>query len=391
MISVQQALQFIEQYTQKTSNTVTISVSEALGYVLAKDVFSPIDMPPFRQSAMDGYALGSVQETTYTLVNEVKAGDTEDPEIKEGQAIRIFTGAPVPSAAKSVVIQEKVEVSNNQIILQESTVPMANIREVGEQIKKGDIALSKDTKITAAGIGYLATLGVTEIEVYKKPAIAIITTGNELIAPGQPLSYGQIYESNSLMLVSALQKSGFSEVSTYKISDNYEATQALLEKTIADHDVILISGGISVGDYDFVGKALRNIGIEEVFYKVKQKPGKPLFYGKHKNKTIFALPGNPASSLSCFYIYVLPAILKLSGYTNYHLERSKGIANTNFTKKGERAAFLKAHNDLGQITILDAQASSMLRSFALANALVYLPEDTTEVTIGDTIEIINLP
>jgi len=143
MISVQQALQSIDQHTQKTSNTITISVSEALGYVLSKDVFSPIDMPPFRQSAMDGYALGSVQETTYTLVNEVKAGDTKDPEIKEGQAIRIFTGAPVPSAAKTVVIQEKVEVSNGQIVLQESAVPMANIREVGEQIKKGDTALSK--------------------------------------------------------------------------------------------------------------------------------------------------------------------------------------------------------------------------------------------------------
>ncbi|WP_282081017.1 molybdopterin molybdotransferase MoeA [Aquimarina algiphila] len=391
MITVEKALQLAQNNIQKTTITSDILISKSLGYVLAENILSPIHMPPFRQSAMDGYALGSIDEKTFTLIGEVKAGDDTDPKLEQGEAIRIFTGAPVPSQAQAVIMQEKVTVQNNQVILSEHVVSNANIRPFGEQIKKDDIALTKGTVITAAGIGYLTSLGITHIPVYKKPSIAIIATGNELVPPGQELKYGQIYESNSIMLSSALTKAGFTEISYYKIEDEYDITLSILETVIDQYDVVLISGGISVGDYDFVGKALRALDVEEVFYKVKQKPGKPLYFAKKQDTTIFALPGNPASALNCFYIYVLPSLLKISGYTNNNLTRSTAMSTGYYQKKGQRAEFLKALVDHNKVTILDGQASSMLRSFALANTIVYLPEEVTEVNIGDTVTIINLP
>ncbi len=391
MVPVETALQLVDNYIKHTKETVVLSVSDCLGFVLAKDVLSPINMPPFRQSAMDGYALGSIEEKAFSLNGEVQAGDDKDPEIKKGEAIRIFTGAPVPSEAKAVIMQEKVAVNQNKVILQESVKPNANIRPAGEQIKEGEIALTKGTKINAAGIGYLATLGITHIEVYKKPSIAIITTGNELVPPGQKLKYGQIYESNSVMLSSALKTSGFADISFYKVEDEYQATRSIIKKTIKQCDVVLISGGISVGDYDFVGKALRDLQVDEIFYKVKQKPGKPLYFAQKDHTTIFALPGNPASSLSCFYVYVLPALQKVSGLQDYRLKRSTGVSSSGYSKKGERAEFLKAIEKDNKVIILDGQASSMLRSFALANALVYLPEEVSEINPGDIIQIINLP
>ncbi len=391
MTSVEQAIQLVNKYTKPTEKTTTIAVSASIGTVLAKDIVSPINMPPFRQSAMDGYALGSVEGKSFSLVGEVQAGDDRDPNIAKGEAIRIFTGAPVPSSAKAVVMQEKVTVDNNTVVLQEVASLNSNIRPEGEQIKKGEVALTKGTVITPAGIGYLATLGITHVEVYQKPSIAIIATGNELVPPGQSLQHGQIYESNSVMLSTALNASGFTHIEFYKVEDEYNATKTILDKAIQQYDVVLISGGISVGDYDFAGKALRDIGVEEIFYKVKQKPGKPLFFAKKESTTIFALPGNPASSLSCFYIYVIPALLKISGYAAYGLQRSTAISDCTYIKKGERAEFLKATVKDEKVTILDGQASSMLRSFALANTIVYLPEEITEVALGDTLQIINLP
>ncbi len=390
MIPVEKALELTNARIQKTDTVQTLPISKALDYVLAEDILSPIDMPPFRQSAMDGYALASIEGKDFECIGEVKAGDNTNPSLDKGQAIRIFTGAPVPSGAVSVIMQEKVNASDTHIRLQEPAIDNANIRPVGEQIQKGEVALSKETLLTASGIGYLATLGITHVNVYKKPSVAIIATGNELVPPGQSLKHGEIYESNSIMLDAALQKNNFSNISYYKVEDEYSMVLSVIQSAIQQYDVILISGGISVGDYDFVGKALTSIGVEEIFYKVKQKPGKPLFFGKKEEKIVFALPGNPGSALSCFYIYVLSALLKISG-KQHTLNRSTSTSASPYSKKGKRSEFLKAIVENDTVTILDGQASSMLRSFALANALVYLPEDITEVTIGDPLQIIHLP
>lgn len=390
MTTVKDALLYIETNTSK-GKSVTLKLAKAIHYFLAEDVISQISMPPFRQSAMDGYALNLNQTDTFRVIGEVKAGDNLNPILQKGEAVRIFTGAAVPDTANAVIMQEKTEVSNNVLKTVATIHENANIRPLGEQIKKGGIALREGTKLTAAAIGYLASLGIIEVKVYKKPSIAIVTTGNELILPGEKLSYGEIYESNSMMLESALQSIHYLDCINYKVNDDYQNTYNLLKQVIDKHNVVLITGGISVGDYDFVGKALQEIGVDEIFYKVKQKPGKPLFFGKKEETAIFALPGNPAAALSCFYIYVQTALKKIAGSKQSSIEFSTAKSNSLFKKKGDRAQFLKAQLSGDYITILEGQSSAMQHTFALANALVYLPEDKNEIKKNDIVQLITLP
>ncbi len=391
MITVEEAFELVQNNIKPTDKTTHKSVLESLGFTLSKDVYSPINMPPFRQSAMDGYALSMHHEEQYAIIDEVKAGDGHHPVLKEGEAVRIFTGSAVPDTANTVIMQEKVTRENERLILNSPALENENIRPLGEQVQKESLALTKGTKLNPAAIGYLTTLGISDIEVFTKPSIAIVTTGSELIKAGQALPYGKIYESNSGMLLTALQSLGFINVTITKVKDDYKSTVQSLDKAISENDMVLISGGISVGDYDFVGKALLELGTEQIFYKVKQKPGKPLFFGKKGNTPVFALPGNPASALSSFYVYVQPALQKLSGNVAFLLDRITAALTSNFTKKGNRAQFLKASLKNGKVTILEGQSSAMLHTFAIANAFVYVPADIDYIQKGDLVEVILLP
>lgn len=391
MISVEQAIQIITDEIKNNTISEEISVSDALNYVLFEDVISPIDMPPFRQSAMDGYALNLHDSNEYNLIGEVKAGDHHQPHLKVGEAIRIFTGAPVPDSANAVIMQEKTSVLERSLSIQIEIKTNANIRPLGEQSMKGEIALKKGTKLNPASIAFLATLGIIKVKVFRKPKIAILVTGNELAEPGNLLQHGQIYESNAIMLSTASKQLGYNNLTMHKVNDDYDNTVSSLDTLISEHDVVLVSGGISVGDYDFVGKALNELHVEQLFYKVKQKPGKPLFFGKKDDKLVFALPGNPAAALSCFYIYVLYALELLSGNGNFSLNRTQAISKTDYIKRGDRAQFLKAIYIHGEVEILDGQSSSMLHTFALSNALVYLSETAKSIVKNDQVEVILLP
>lgn len=391
MITIEKAIQLVKNNTKPLLKETKKPLHKAGGYFLFNDVYSPINMPPFRQSAMDGYALNLHDSLTYNLIGEVKAGDEHEPILKKGDAVRIFTGAPVPESANAIMMQEKVTKTDNIIAISEQLTEGHNIRPIGEQVKKGDIALKKGTKLTPAAIGYLQSLGITKVSVFKKPDISLVTTGNELIEAGQELTYGKIYESNSKMLLSALYNLKYYDVAVHKVEDDYEATVSKLKTVISENDLIIITGGISVGDYDFVGKALTELQVEEVFYKVKQKPGKPLFFGKKENTTVFALPGNPAAALTCFYVYVFIALQKMMDLDAVELPRVQAKSISNFDKNGDRPQFLKAIYNNEHVEILEGQNSSMLQTFALSNALVFADEDITNIKIGDTVETILLP
>ena len=391
MIPISKAISIVKKNGKPLLNKINKLVEKAGGYVLFEDVISPINMPPFRQSAMDGYALNLHDSLSYTLIGEIKAGDSHQPVLQKGEAVRIFTGAPVPDSANAVMMQEKVESNENTITIEHQVALEINIRPLGEQVKTGDVALKKGTKLTPAAIGYLISLGITEVSVFKKPNIAIVTTGNELIEAGQDLTYGKIYESNSKMLLSTLYSLKFYDVTLHKVEDNYDKTVSTLKSVTTENDLVIITGGISVGDYDFVGKALKQLQVEELFYKVKQKPGKPLFFGKKGDTQIFALPGNPAAALSCFYVYVYIALQKMMNRKDLELARIEGKSISEFEKKGDRPQFLKAIYNEGEVEILEGQNSSMLQTFALSNVLVYAPEALTKIAIGDTIEVIQLP
>ncbi len=366
-------------------------LNDSNGHILSDSVLSPIDMPPFRQSAMDGYALCLTKGDQYHVIDEVKAGDGTNSLLRPGEAVRIYTGAPVPDTADAIAVQEKVIAQEKTITLTVPVTSGANVRPLGEQVKAGGVALQKGTKLSPAAIGYLASLGITEVAVFEKPSIAIIATGNELIDATQPLTRGKIYESNATMLASALQSVGYKNVAIWKLRDNYEDTKELLNTAISEKDMVILTGGISVGDYDFVGKALNELNIEPVFYKIRQKPGKPLFFGKKDSTSVFALPGNPAAALSCFYVYVWPYLEKQSGYEGFSLPRIKTTSLSNFQKKGDRSAFLKALLTHEGVTILDGQSSAMLNTFSKANALVYLTDKQQEIKYGEAVNVICLP
>ena len=375
MVSIQKAIQLVDTYTT-TSKKMTSSLLNALDSFLAENVYSPINMPPFHQSAMDGYAVlyDDKHLNNFILVDEIKAGDNNQKILKPGEAVRIFTGAPTPINANAVIMQEKTSVKENILEINDVLSPFKNIRLTGEQIQEKELALAKGSQLNPAAIGFLATLGITEVLVYKKPTIAIVVTGNELVVPGNLLEFGQIYESNAIMLQTALLKNRFADITISKVKDNYIDTKNSLEQAIDKNDFVLISGGISVGDYDFVGKALLELNTHQVFYKIKQKPGKPLFFGTNNNTTIFALPGNPASALTCFYIYIETALQKFIGNPKYQKQTIQLKLEEEYIKKGIRGEFLKAKINGDSVKILSNQSSAMLNTFAEANALVYLEE-----------------
>lgn len=389
MISAKEAIEKISLEINCLGETRS-SVEDALDHVLAHDISSPINMPPFPQSAMDGYALHDSGKG-FKVVAEIQAGDSaKDVKLEKGQAARIFTGAMVPEGAYAVAKQEDTERSDNDIVLTHPVKEMQNIRPMGEQIQKNEVALKKGTVVSAGSAGFLYTLGIDTIDIVRKPKVVIIATGNELVPPGQDLTPGKIYESNTYTIKTALKKIGVNAV-IKTVKDDYESTKAIIKESIEESDLLITTGGISVGDYDYVGKAMADLGVETIFYKVKQKPGKPIFFGKKNNTAIFGLPGNPAAALSCFYLYVTPAIRKMSGFEDLFLEKRTLKLTSPYKKTKNLSHFLKARYFENDVTILNAQSSAMLSSFAEANCLVHMTEEQETWEAGDEVNAYVLP
>lgn len=383
MVTIEEGLKIIQdqQVRLKTENR---SLKECLGFSLSKDITASFDIPSFDNSAMDGYALCGISKE-YSIVGEVAAGDEVQLTLKEGESVRIFTGAKVPGNTTAVMMQEKTKVTGKKLFLEQEPKRGQSIRKKGEELKKDQIVFEKGYTITPAGIGMIGSLGIDKVEVFKKPVINAITTGNELVKPGTPKQEGHIFESNSYALAAACENFGFTCQDKVQIEDDFEAIKAGIKESLKTADVLILSGGISVGDYDFVKQALEENDVEEQFYKVFQKPGKPLYFGRKKDKFVFALPGNPASSLSCFYIYVLPLLFKLNGSEKIGLELYSFPISHDYENKSDRPSFLKAKVDKGKVEILDGQGSSMIQSMALGNALVFLGPETF-VREGDAVE-----
>jgi molybdopterin molybdotransferase len=389
MIQVDQALSIIASNCYKMPIR-KIKVAKSLGFILAEAIYSPMDMPPFRQSAMDGYAFVHSGLQQFDVVNTSQAGDFLNKKTKKDQAIRIFTGAYVPDNLDTVVMQEHTTVKGKTIEITSMPARFANVRNKGEQIKENELVLENNTLITPAAIGFLACLGITEIAVYAKPKVAIVVTGNELVKIGKKLPEGKIYESNSIMLESALQGIGIKKIETFRVKDNLKATKRVLKSCLSAFDVVLVSGGISVGDYDFVKESLLSNGVEELFYKINQKPGKPLFFGKKDKTIVFALPGNPASTLTSFYIYVYPALKLNMGFETIHLSKTKRKITTQFVNTTGKTLFLKGLCDDEKVTVLESQSSAMLNTFSVANALIYLPYDVVNIEKDQEVIVLQL-
>jgi len=383
MISVSEALALVDQHTQ-TLSVEMIPLDLAMGSTLGADISAPISLPSFRQSSMDGYAFIHGGQTELMLIGESKAGDFQNFLIQNGEAVRIFTGALVPDQADTVVMQEHVEKTDSGIRILKMPPKNSNVRAIGEQIQNGDLALKAGTRINVPIIGFLGGFGLKEIPVIRKPSVSILVTGNEIQSGQQQLEAGKIFESNSLMLKLALESMGVVVKQVLTASDDQEETRNAIE-TGLNSDVLIISGGISVGDYDFVKEALEKNEVKEVFYKVNQKPGKPFWFGKKDQKYVFALPGNPASTLMCFLVYVAPAIQKMYSGMPIGLSLQQGNLATTIQNKFGKTLFLLAIEEKGLMELLPKQASSMLISFSQSNAILVFPADQEELKAGETI------
>jgi molybdopterin molybdotransferase len=393
MISVAEAKNIIRGNTNSLI-PAKLPLTESVGLMLADDVFAVSPVPPFPQSAMDGYAFSFKQwqlNKRLKIAGEVAAGSKEALTIGSGMAARIFTGAVVPSGADTVVMQEKVSVENGELIIHDENISAgANVRIKGAEIESGALALEKGSILSPAAIGLLTGAGVTEVNVYPEPSITIIVTGNELQQPGKPLQYGQVYESGSITLATALQQLHFTRVTIVYAEDDPVIITAKLQMALEQSDLVLLTGGVSVGDYDFTVQATESCGVQKLFHKIKQRPGKPLYFGKKGSKVIFGLPGNPASVLTCFYQYVIPALESLSR-RNIALSMIKVPLAKSFQKAAGLTHFLKGWYDGTTVMLLGAQESFRLSSFAKANCLVQIDEDVTVCEQGEPVDVYLLP
>ncbi|HLO56864.1 MAG TPA: gephyrin-like molybdotransferase Glp [Saprospiraceae bacterium] len=392
MIPYQEAIDIICQRTQALTSTIK-PISDTLGLVLAEDIYSPNDIPGFDQSAMDGYALcvgNEAVKPSYIIGGEVAAGDAPGDVIDTNIAVRIFTGAAVPKGFDAVVMQEKTMLEDGNLIITDDHITSGqNVRLQGAEIKYGTLALPKGSFLIPASIGYLAGMGIREVSVFPKPKVALIITGNELKQPGEPLDYGQVYDANSYTLTAALHQKGISDIQVVWVRDDLDSLTEVLKVALESSDLVLLTGGISVGKYDYVLEATQKNEVDLQFYKVKQRPGKPIYFGT-KNKTlIFGLPGNPASVLTCFYVYVSMGIDLLSNHQKDNW--TKATLTDDYEKNSGLTHFLKGHYADGRVKFLGGQESFRLSSFAEANCLIRIDESATILAAGSKVDILLIP
>ena len=389
MISVSDAIEIIGKNVS-IAEAIGLPLSEATGLVLADDIYATADIPAFPQSSMDGYALSFDAWSVHrqlTIQGEVAAGSNQPFQSAPDKAVRIFTGAPVPPGTDTVVMQEKTRTENGKLIIDDEKLRMGtNVRQQGSEIKAGMLALSKNTLLSPGAIGFLAGIGINEVKVYPNPTITIIVTGNEFQKQGNPLQYGQVYESNSFALTAAMKQINLHRVQVQRVPDDLKSLINVMQQALQNSDVVLLTGGISVGDYDFVLQAASTCGVEKLFHRVKQRPGKPLYFGKKDKKLVFGLPGNPSSVLTCFYIYVLRALGQLSN-RSLALQTIHAQLGKTFRKDAGLTHFLKGHYDGNVAMPLDAQESYRMRSYALANCLIQIDEEVTEYLEGASVKV----
>jgi molybdopterin molybdotransferase len=387
MITVSEAKQQVLENCPP-SKTIELPLLQAVGSILSKPVFAAIDTPPFHQSAMDGYAFNYHlwdKISSLEVIGEVQAGNVFSTQLKANQALRIFTGAAIPASADTVIMQEKVKREHSSIwIVDEQISKGSNVRPKGSQTPKGAIALESQQVLTPAGAAFLAGMGIQKVEVFAKPKVSIIVTGKELVNAGENLIEGKVFESNSVGLLAGLHQLGIHTVEVVQVAD----VAADIENAITQHlqsDMLLLTGGVSVGDYDLVPACLKNCGVKKVFHKVKQRPGKPLYFGTYNKTLVFALPGNPGAVMTCFYEYVALAISQLT-QRNYYKSVKMTLAKP-FHKTAGLTQFMKVKIENNSVEILDHQLSYLLNSFALADCLVELEENRESYQVGDLVRV----
>jgi molybdopterin molybdotransferase len=372
-----------------------VPLRAGLGRVLASEIPSPLDLPPFTNSAMDGYAVrveDAQPGTRLRVIGTSLAGQPYGGKVGPGDCVRIFTGACLPEGADAVVLQEEVEQQGSEVVLnnQKPPAPGENVRHQGEEIKVGDLLISAGHVLQAADMGLLALTGFREIEVMRRPKVAFIATGDELVQPGQDLKPGFIYDSNRPVLSALCAELGLETLDLGVVRDNRTALKATLQAAAQDADALIAMGGASVGEADFMADVLRELGTVE-FWKVAIKPGKPFLHGRIGDTPVFGLPGNPVSMMVTFLQLARPALQRRMGMQATRPVRWPATCQQRITKSAGRLEFQRGNLDWqgGNICVtpLRKQGSHLLTSMSRANCFIVLPEDCTRVEAGEIVQI----
>lgn len=399
MLDLEQAQQQILNTVESVKQTENISLSRSRNRVLAKNICAPVAVPPHKNSAMDGYALACPNTleagTSFTVVGRCMAGAPYTGGIAAGQAIRIMTGACIPEGVDTVVMQEHVALVGNDIQLQQAVKPGQNVRHAGEDVEQGELVYSAGRKISALDTGVLASIGVAELEVYRPLKVALFCTGDELKQPGESLAPGDIYNSNRFMLLGLLEELGMQVIDLGVVPDSPAALEKTLQQAARSADAIISTGGVSVGDADYVKSVMQKIG-EIGFWKVAIKPGKPFAFGRFQGCHFFGLPGNPVSSAVTFKLLVVAALQKMSGQIPTAIMKIQVTAGADFNKRPGRQDFQRGvlcKDTQGRTTVVPAtgQGSHQLRALANADVLVCLPKACCGVVAGEPVEVFLLP
>jgi molybdopterin molybdotransferase len=393
MISVAAAKKILNAHCRQSESEV-VELVAALGKILSEDIYAPVSLPPFTQSSVDGYAiaLGDTPIASFALIQgESAAGSIAAGKLEIGESMRVFTGAPLPEGADAVLMQEHIRVEGDRIIPDGHPVMKGmHVRLCGSDIQSGERAMEKGTLVTPAVIGYLASMGMSRVPVYRSPRVTLIMTGNELQVADQPLVGGQVYESNSWALRAALWQCGVGDIEVIFVEDVLMSTVDAIDQAIPKSDMVIVSGGMSVGDYDYGVEAMRRAGVSEKFYKVKQRPGKPIYFGIREQTAVFGLPGNPSSALTTFYLYIAPCIAALQGLPN-PVKEYKAKLTSAVTKPAHLTCFLKGYYHNGEVQPLSGQESYKMKSFAQSNCLIEIPEDISHCDQGTAVNVYLLP
>ncbi len=359
-------------------------LAKLLGCVLAEDIVAGYDVPPFDNSAMDGFAVkaadiveaGTETPVSLRIVQTLPAGHVAERALDAGESVRIMTGAPLPEGADAVVQSEHTEADVEQVKVFEPVKPGKNIRRAGEDMHAGDRVLPCGSALGPAEIGLLASLGRPVADVYRLPRVAIVSTGSELVEVDQPLGPGQIHNSNSYSLRALCGQMGIEATVLGIVPDDYEATRELIAQGL-EYDVLLTSGGVSVGEFDFVKDIQDELGVERRLWGVAMKPGKPLVFGVRGRTLVFGLPGNPVSAMVSFELFVRPALMRLMGYRKTTRPSYRAILSEDVVASEGRVYVIRVRawreDGVWHVSSTGPQGSGMLRSMVGANGLVFIP------------------
>ncbi|HCE3432992.1 TPA: bifunctional molybdopterin-guanine dinucleotide biosynthesis adaptor protein MobB/molybdopterin molybdotransferase MoeA [Vibrio parahaemolyticus] len=396
-LSVVQGQEKILSLVNTVSEIEACKIENAYGRVLAEDIISPVNVPQYTNSAMDGYAIRSddVDRDSYQVVAEVMAGHAYDQPLEVGQAVKIMTGAPTPLNGDTVVMREQASQEGDKVTFNGSNIKAGqNVRQAGEDLAIGSDVFTAGTRLASPEMGMIASLGFGEANVFRKLKVAVFSTGDEVQAPGTQQKANSIYDSNRFTIMGMLEKLGCEILDFGILEDNKQLMIEALENASAQADVVMTSGGVSVGDADYIKLALDKLGQID-FWRINMRPGRPLAFGQINNKPFFGLPGNPVAVMVSFINFVEPALRKMQGEQGWKPLKVNAIATENLRSRQGRTEFSRGVyelDDTGRLTVRTTgkQGSGILRSMSEANCLIEISPAIDTVKAGESVTIIPL-